>query len=216
MCVCRYIQLHKYTCHVSQVWLVSCLKIWSQYSSMSYLLHYNFTFDRHWSRITQLSNSYCDVIFKSLNTLLIEVMISSKNKCVFICVLSDLALHIIFDGWWGSMDVGWKHLFAWNDSRHAPSWRFYLHCGSEETGSSAIICIIYHQVLCHLSEHGTSSMVKHSLAKVYIAKLNKLTESEVRKLTSSTVDETVLAIPKRQGSCGIPIVCSQRKFTFDF
>jgi hypothetical protein len=35
--------------------------------------------------------------------------------------------------------------------------------------------------------------------------------SEVTELTSSTVDETALAILKRQGSRGIPIVSSQRK-----
>jgi len=34
-------------------------------------------------------------------------------------------------------------------------------------------------------------------------------------MTSATVDETALAIPKRQGSLGITIVNSQRKFIFD-
>jgi uridylate kinase len=57
-------------------------------------------------------------------------------------------------------------------------------------------------------------MGKHLLAKAHIAKLNKLTVSEVTELTSSTVDETALAILKRQGSRGIPIVCSQRKIKF--
>jgi len=57
-------------------------------------------------------------------------------------------------------------------------------------------------------------MGKHLPAKVHITKLNKLTVSEVTKLTSSTVDETALAILKRQGSRGIPIVSSQRKFKF--
>ena len=41
---------------------------------------------------------------------------------------------------------------------------------------------------------------KHSLAKAHIAKLYKLTESEVSELTRSTVDETVLAILEGQGS----------------
>jgi len=58
-------------------------------------------------------------------------------------------------------------------------------------------------------------MGKHLLAKAHIAKLNELTESEVTELTSSTVDETALAILKRQGSRRITIVCLQRKIIFD-
>ena len=58
-------------------------------------------------------------------------------------------------------------------------------------------------------------MGKHLLAKAHIAKLHKLTESEVTELTSSTVDETALAILKRQGSRGITIVSLQRKIRFD-
>jgi len=54
-------------------------------------------------------------------------------------------------------------------------------------------------------------MGKDLLAKAHIAKLNELTLSEVTELTSSTVDETALAILKRQESQGIPIVSSQRK-----
>jgi hypothetical protein len=56
---------------------------------------------------------------------------------------------------------------------------------------------------------------KHLLAKVHIAKLNELTESEVSELTSTSVDETALAILKRQGSRGITIVRMQKKFIFD-
>jgi hypothetical protein len=58
-------------------------------------------------------------------------------------------------------------------------------------------------------------MGKHLLAKAHIAKLNKLTESEVTELTSSTVDETALAILKRQGSRGMTIVSLQMKIIFD-
>jgi len=58
-------------------------------------------------------------------------------------------------------------------------------------------------------------MGKHLLTKAHIAKWNELTESEVTKLTSSIVDETVLAMLERQGSGGITIVCSQREFIFD-
>jgi len=152
---------------------------------------------------------------KSLNTSLLEFMISSKNEPVFICNLSDLTLQMIFDTWWASMNEGSKRPIAWNNSRHAPSWRFYLHCGIEETGSPGIICIVCHQVLRHPSEHGTSSMGKHLLPKAHIAKLNELTDSEVTELTSTTVDETALAILQRQGSRGITIVSLQRKFRFD-
>jgi len=53
------------------------------------------------------------------------------------------------------------------------------------------------------------------LAKEYIGKLNELTESKVSELTSTTVDETALAILKRQGSRGITIVRMQKKFIFD-
>jgi len=148
---------------------------------------------------------------KSLNTSLLEVMISSKNERVFIPDLSDLTVQIVFDAWWASMNVGSKRPIAWNNSRHASSWRFYLHCGIEETGSPGIICIVCHQFLCHPSEHGTSSMGKHLLPKAHIAKLNELTVSEVTQLTSLTVDETALAILKRQESRGIPIVSLQRK-----
>jgi hypothetical protein len=130
---------------------------------------------------------------KSLNTSLVKVIIASKNERVFICDLSNLTLQIIFDTWWASMNVGSKRPIAWNNSRHVPLWRFYLHCGIEETGCPGIICIVCHQVFRHPSEHGTSSMGKHLLAKVHIVKLNKLTVSEVTELTSSMVDETALA-----------------------
>jgi len=69
-----------------------------------------------------------------------------------------------------------------------------------ETGSPDIICIVLDQVLRHPSGHGTISMGKHQLAKAHIAKLNKLTESELTELTSSMVDESATAILQRQGS----------------
>jgi len=110
---------------------------------------------------------------KSINTSLLEVMISSKNERVFIHDLNDLTLQIIFEAWWTSMNEDSKLSIASNNSRHAPSWRFYLHCGMEESGSPDVICIVCHQVLRHPSEHGTSSMGKHLLAKAHIAKLNE-------------------------------------------
>ena len=152
---------------------------------------------------------------QSINTLLLEDMISSRNERVFTRKISDLTIQVIFDGRCASTYVGRKHPIGWNNSRHVPLWRFNLHCGIEETGCPGIICIICHQVLCHPSEHGTSSMTKHFLAKAYIARLNESTELEVSELTSTTVDETALAIIKRQRKCGNTIVCSQKKFIFD-
>jgi hypothetical protein len=142
-------------------------------------------------------------------------MIASKTERVFIRDLSDHSLQIVFNAWWASMYVGSTGPIAWKNSRHPPSWRFYLHYRIEDTGSPGIICIVCHQVLRHSLEHGTSSMGKHLLAKAHIAKLNELTESDVTELTSSTVDETALAILKRQGSRGIKIVSLQRKSIFD-
>jgi len=152
---------------------------------------------------------------QSINTSLLEVMISSQNEGVFIRNLTHRTLQAIFDTWWASMNVGSKRHIGWKHSRLEPLWRFYLHCGIEETGSPGIICIVCHQVVCYPSEYGTSSMGNHLLAKAHIAKLNKLTESEVSELTSTTVDGTALAILKRQGSCGITIVRSQKKFIFN-
>jgi hypothetical protein len=138
-----------------------------------------------------------------------------KNNHVFIRDLNDLTLQIIFDSWWTSMNVDSKLSIAWNNSRHAASWRFYLHCGQEEGGSPDIIWIVCHQVLRHPSDYGTSSMGKRLLANTHIAKFNELTESEVSELTNSTVDDTALAILKQQGSRGITIVRSQLTVSFD-
>jgi len=135
---------------------------------------------------------------QSFNTSFFELMNSSKNASVSICHLIDLTLPIFLDAWWVSMNVGSKRHIAWDDSRHASSWRFCLNCGIEETSHPGIICIICHQVLHHPSEHGTSSMWKHFLTKAPITKLNDSTESEVTELMSSIVDETALAILTRQ------------------
>jgi len=140
---------------------------------------------------------------------------SSKNEQAIICDLSDLAEQIIFNAGWTSMNGSSKHSIPWKISRHAPSWCFYWHCGNVVSGSPGIICIICHHVLCHRSDHGTSSMGKHLLAKVQSAKLNRLTESEVTELNTSTVNETAMAILKIQGSRGNTIVSLQRKFIFN-
>jgi len=89
---------------------------------------------------------------KSMNTSWLEVILSSKNRGVFNRDLSDLTRQIIFDAWWASINVGSKRPIAWSNSRHAPWWRFYFHCGIEETRSPGIIGIICHQVLCHPSD----------------------------------------------------------------
>jgi hypothetical protein len=142
-------------------------------------------------------------------------MISSRNEGVCIFDFSTPTLQNIFDAWWCSGNYGSTPPIAWINSTHAPSWQFYLHCGIEVTGSPGIICIVCHHVLRHPSEHGTSSMGNHLLAKAHITKLNELTETADTELTSSTVEETPLAIMKRQGSRGITIVSLQRKLIFD-
>jgi len=57
-------------------------------------------------------------------------------------------------------------------------------------------------------------MGKHLLARSHIAKLYEFPELEVTKLTSSLVDETALAILKRQGSQGITLLSLQSKIIF--
>jgi hypothetical protein len=81
----------------------------------------------------------------------------------------------------------------------------------QETESPGIICIVCHQVIWHVSGHGTSSIGKHLLVSVHIGKLNELRESELSKFTNTTIDDTALAIVKRQGSHGISFVRSQNK-----
>jgi len=130
---------------------------------------------------------------------------------VFIHDVSDLIFGTKLHAQWASMNVTSIRPIAWRHSRHLPSWRFYSHCGIEEIGSPGIICIICHQVLCHQSEQGTRSMRKHLLAKAHISTLNKLTESELSALSSTTIDETALNILKRQGSCGITIESLRKK-----
>jgi len=42
---------------------------------------------------------------QSLNTSILQVVISSKDEGVLIRDLSDLTLQIVFDAWWVSMNV---------------------------------------------------------------------------------------------------------------
>jgi len=57
---------------------------------------------------------------KCLNTLLLEVPISSQNECVYIRDLSDVILIITFDVQWTSINVGSTCSIAWNNSRDVP------------------------------------------------------------------------------------------------
>jgi len=109
---------------------------------------------------TAMSNS------QSLNTSMLEVVISAKNERVIIQDLSDHTLQIVLNAWRASINVDSKRLIARNNSRNTSSWRFYLHCEIEETVSPRIICIICHQVLCHPSEHGTAEWGNISLQKL--------------------------------------------------
>ena len=59
---------------------------------------------------------------KSLNTSMLEVIISSKNEHVFIHDLSKLTLQIIFDVWWAAMNVGTKRPIPRNNTTHASPW----------------------------------------------------------------------------------------------
>jgi hypothetical protein len=84
--------------------------------------------------------------------------------------MSDLTMEMIFDAWWASMNKGFEQHIAWDNARHAPWCKLYLHCGIEETGSPGIICIVRYIVLRRPSESGTSSLGKHLPAKVHITK----------------------------------------------
>jgi hypothetical protein len=167
------------------------------------------------SRNKQLSNFCQHVRYKSVNTSLLDLMTASKHQHGFIHNISDLTLHIMFDGWWASLHVSRKQPSAWNTSRHAASWQFYLHCRIEATGTPGIICIMCYHVLLHPPDHGTSSMGKPLLAKAHITKKNKFTMSEIIELTSSTVDEAVSAILIRQRSRGITTLSVPRKTIFE-
>jgi len=195
--------------HISDVFLACSSKVKILKPPLYLTIWYPLTVTQIVLRRVQFPTVMSDT--QSLNTSLLGVMICSKTECSFIRELRDRTLQIIFNVWWTSMNVGAMWPVAWNNIRHAPSWRFYLHCGIEETGRRSIICIICHQVLRHPSEHGTSSMGKHLPVKAQIGKLHKSTVSEVTKSTTSTVDETTFAILKRERSQGILIISSQRK-----
>jgi len=213
--ICPCIQLHKYAYSVSQILhFVAC-------SSRVNIIEPAFYFTTMEllavSRVGLTSYRISTVMSysTSLNASLLEVMISPKNELVFISDLSDLTLQIIFDACWASINIGWKRPIAWNNCRYAPSCQFYLHFGIDDSGSTGSIFIVCHQVLRHPSEHGTSPMGKHLLATAHIAKLNELTESDVTEWTGSMVDETALAISRKQGSREISIVSKQKKLIFD-
>jgi len=173
-------------------------------------LYFKVTFSGLSSLITQLPDSYRHVRFTIFEYL---VTIGYNLFQIWTCIIRDLSdrnLLNMFNAWWAAMNVGSTCPIAWNISRHVSSGEFHLHCGIDETSSLGIIYVICHQVLHHPSEHGTSFMGKNLLARGHIAMLNELAELEVTSLTSSMVDESPLAILKRQGSRGITVASSQR------
>jgi len=92
-------------------------------------------------------------------------MISSNNERGFIPDLSSLTLNIIFDDWRAAMYVGSKCSINRNNIRLVQSWRFNVYCGGEHSRSLGFICIVYHCVLRHQSEHNTRSIGRLLLAK---------------------------------------------------
>jgi len=61
--ICCSIQLRKYACNVSQIWLLFACSS-REYITIHILLYYNVTFGSLSSRITQQSNSYRNIGFK--------------------------------------------------------------------------------------------------------------------------------------------------------
>jgi len=59
---------------------------------------------------------------KSLNTSLLEVMISSKDELGSLHDFSYITLQILLDAWWASMNGHLKRPIAWDNFRHALSW----------------------------------------------------------------------------------------------
>jgi len=161
------------------------------------------------SILTAISDSKC------LNASSVEVMISSKNQPIFIRDWNDFTSKIMFNAWWASTNIGLKRYIDWNNSRHTASWGCYLHCTFQETSSPGSIYITCHHVLRPVLEHGTRSLRKLLLANTHIAKLHKLTVSQVMELTSSTVNDTALAILRSWGSQGITMLSLQRIFICD-
>jgi hypothetical protein len=66
--------------------------------------------------MTESPASYTHVGLPTYNTLMLEVMMSSKNEYVIIHDLTKLNLLIIFNAWWNSMNAGSKLPIAWNRS----------------------------------------------------------------------------------------------------
>jgi len=102
------IQLHKYTCNVSQVWhfLLGALESIFKNPHSTWLecdIRQSFESDHPaikflpWCRIQKLYIPHCYRLANSFN-----------NEHVLVRNLSDLTLHIVLDAWWASMNVGSK------------------------------------------------------------------------------------------------------------
>jgi len=148
---------------------------------------------------------------KSLNTSLLEVIISSKNEHVFMHDLSDHSFQIIVDIWGVSMTLGLKWPVVWNISRHVALWQICLHCRIDKTGSHGIISLVCHHDLHYPFTTWDLLNVETVTGKAHIGMLNELTESDVTEWHTLTVDETALAIVNKQGCQRVTIVSSQRK-----
>jgi hypothetical protein len=142
-------------------------------------------------------------------------MISSTNQNGIIWDLSNLTFEIELNKWRDSMNVGSKCHIAWNHSGCAAWLLFCIICRTVETDSLCIQCFICNQVIPYRSELVNSSLWEHTLAKVHISKLSKLTGSEFTELTYSTVHEAALPKLKAAASRGIPIVCWEKQYMFD-
>jgi len=74
--------------------------------------------------IRKVQNTTTILDSQSLNTLMLEVLLSSNNECDIIRDLSDLGLQIICDTWWASLNARTNCCIASDDSGHTASWRF--------------------------------------------------------------------------------------------
>jgi len=75
---------------------------------------------------------------QSIDTSLLEIIISTKNEQLFIGGLTGLAFQNNIDDWRISMNVVLKYPLERKHSKDALSWHFYLHHGIEQTSSPGI------------------------------------------------------------------------------
>lgn len=152
---------------------------------------------------------------KYLNTILIEVTISSNDYCIWIRDSSHVTLQIILEVWWASMRVNSTCSIDCDNSQCALAWWFHLHWAIEKTAIPGIMWSFRHHNLLHQSESGTHSMGKHLLPKPHIAHWNKSIVTIVTELTTWTATEIAVAILKKQRRPGIASVSLKREIIFN-